>query len=209
MTIEDLEEAYDIKFPNKYHEFYDSGIMEWMECGLEEFKQRREEFVSDPHAFMMLPCDCEPIVFEQFGMYMDELEEYLMYAKNDGFRLKDGERLIPFAFMGSGDLYCFRYTGDGEEPSVILFLHDECDRPEFRGKDFDEFLYLMMLDAARTLKYDEEEGEEADWEAWNAHLEYLDDEYREELENSELTGAEYEDMLIDVINGGNADIWER
>lgn len=50
--------------------------------------------------------------------------------------------VIPFGEVGDGDLFAFRYEGDGEAPSVVLWLHtaNEDESLVMIAPSFTEFL---------------------------------------------------------------------
>ncbi len=53
------------------------------------------------------------------------------------------EHLLPFADFGSGDYYCFDYSGPGLSPTVILWSHETGDT-EHRADSFAEFLAQIL-----------------------------------------------------------------
>lgn len=174
MTLLDIEKQYGFEFPAKFHEIHSTGSMEWLECGYDFFHSHSEKFINDPHAFMMINADCEPISTDAYGEYMTAFEELIRCGKEYGkVTLNPKYRFIPFAFTAGGDYYCLVYEGD-RDPFVIRLYHDEFDY-EFCGKDFDEFLYVTMLDAAYYTLW---EGQDYRSETWIAHLDYLSEQYR-------------------------------
>lgn len=190
MKFTDIEAEFDLKFPKKWHEIYAAGAMEWMEIDNEEFLKDIHKYTDDPKAFFMLDCDCEPLSVSCIKERAEELKEWISWrCEDEDVEFDDSNKLVPFAMTGAGDLYCFWYKPDSDEPQVILYLHDEYDDPDIIGRNFDEFLYVMMLNA---VSWDEDiEGEH-----WQAHLEYLSEEYRSKLEGrsaEELT-EEYDNM---------------
>lgn len=204
MTLLDIEKQYGFEFPAKFHEIRNTGSMEWLECGYDFFHSHSEKFINDPHAFMMINADCEPISTDVYANYMAGLEE----LKRDGeeyekVTLNPKYRFIPFAFTGGGDYYCFVYEGE-REPFVIRLYHDEFDY-QFYGKDFDEFLYVTMLDAAYSMLW---EGQDYRSETWIAHLDYLSEQYKELLEKSAFVdeGA-VEKVLNQIVNCVRPEIW--
>lgn len=174
MKLSELEKAINIRFPEKWYEIYRTGAMEWLELSHGDFNKRRDDYLNNPNAFFMLGCDCEPLFFDDFAERIEELDEMISWkCEAKKVELCDNIRLIPFAMMGSGDLYCFLFES-GSEPKVILYYHDDFDEPDIIADSFDEFLYVMMLDAAA---FDEDiEGERR-----KAHLKYLSDEYKEKI----------------------------
>lgn len=50
---------------------------------------------------------------------------------------RDFSHLLPFAVIGSGDMYCFDYSVAGEEAPVVLWSHETGDT-EWRAATFTE-----------------------------------------------------------------------
>lgn len=198
MTLSELEQKVGVIFPAKFHAIHATGAMEWMELSLAEFRENRDHYLNDPTAFMMLNCDCEPLFFEEVPPRMDELSEWLRWREEDEKQVpKEGVSLIPFAQTGGGDLYCFLYEEGRAEPAVILYLHDSYGIPDVIGDTFDQFLYRMMLQAAAFA----EDIDDIDGTHWEAHLQYLTEEYRAKLlgkDADELTDMYYDDIWQDA-----------
>ena len=191
MTFTDIETRLDIRLPEKWHEICRTGAMEWIEIENSEFIKNPRKYTEDPKAFLMLNCDCEPISVWDIEERIGELKEWISWrCEDEEESFDESVKLVPFAMTGAGDLYCFMYKPDADEPEIILYLHDEYDDPDIIGRDFDEFLYVMMLNAVSW-------DEEIDGEHWQAHLEYLSDEYRSKLEGKSADElAEIYDEII-------------
>ncbi len=189
MKLSELEQKLSVQFPTKFHEIHATGAMEWVELSLAQFRENRDRYLNDPTAFMMLNCDCEPLFFEEVLPRMEELSEWLRWREEDEKQvLKDGITLIPFAHMGSGDLYCFLYEEGKCEPAVILYAHDDYGNPDIIGRNFEEFLYVMMLN---SVSYEED----VDGDNWKNHLSYLTEEYRAQLDGKDADALT--DMFYD------------
>ncbi len=175
MKLSELEKAINVVFPEKWYEIYRTGAMEWLELSHGDFNKRRDDYINNPNAFFMLGCDCEPLFFDDVAERIEELNEWISWkCEAKRVELCDNIRLVPFAMMGSGDLYCFLFESGISEPKVILYYHDDFDEPDIIADTFDEFLYVMMLDAAAF-------DEDIEGERWKAHLKFLSDEYKEKI----------------------------
>lgn len=178
MTLAELEKSLDVKFPKKFHEIYETGAMEWIEVGSEKFDENREHYLNSPNAFLMLYSDAEPIFFEDIHKYLVGLNEVIEWIEEENdVKLDEKYRLVPFAMNGGGDYYCFLYEKGTDEQKVLMVAHDYYDFPEVIGKDFDEFLYIMMLSCV-AYAFDEEDFSELESEQWENHLDWLLPEYR-------------------------------
>lgn len=189
MKLSELESILGSKFPKKWHEIHDTGAMEWLETGSDNWLENRERYLNDPKAFLILSCDCEPLMFDEIPERLDELNEWISWrGEYDGARLKRGIKLIPFAQRGNGDLYCFLYEGE-DEPKIILYCHDFYEDSCLMWKNLDELLYDCMLDAVEP-----EYGDDVDDEHWQAHLGFLTEEQR-----TRLIGRSREDIYDEYL----------
>lgn len=192
MTLAELEKIIDVKFPKKFHEIYETGAMEWIEVGNEKFNENREHYLNDPKAFLMLSCDCEPLFFEDIPNAIEELNENLEYRKEYNNDELDGKyRLIPFGMWGNGDYYCFLYEDNVSEPSVVLYFNDCYDNPDIIGRNFDEFLYTVLL----SIMYDEE----IESEQWKNNIDFLLPEYKNMIagKNADELNKIYESIIFE------------
>lgn len=152
--------------------------MEWVEVGHDKFNKNRERYLNDPKAFLMLSCDAEPAFFEEIPNYIELLNELIEWREeNIDEKLDEKYRLIPFAMNGGGDMYCFLYENGADEPKVIMYTHDCYDNPEIIGRNFDEFLYIMMLSCV-NYAVEEDDFTELESEQWKNNLDYLLPEYK-------------------------------
>lgn len=198
MTLEQLEDKIGKKYPKKWHELNQTGIMEWLTCSQDEFNNRKEEFFNNPKTFFFLNADCEPLMYDRVKEKIDELNEWISWAEEDEDKTFDSRyTLIPFAQYGNGDVYCFLYEEDTDDVKIISYFHDDYEEQEILANNFDEFLYIVMLDACSN-------DENINGETWKAHLEYLSDEYKTKLENktADILVSEYEEICdnLETIN---------
>ena len=198
MTFAEIEKEYGFHFPKKWQDIHKTGSMKWIELTREEFLSDRSRYINDPEAFLMLDCDCEPIFSEDIPERITELNEWLEWVFEErNVRLKDGVRLIPFAAMGTGDPYCFLYDSESSEPKIVICPHDDYSDPDIIAESFDEFLYVILLDAAAN-------DEDIEGEHFAFHLNLLDDEYR-----SRIQGKSAEELTdeFDSMTFNKADIF--
>lgn len=201
MTLEQLEEKMGIEFPKGFHEIYETGAMDWLTVTREEFLKKRSQYLDNPKSFFMLPCMCEPIPFEDISMWNGELEELLhKWEEIEQVHLRSDIKLVPFGQSVGGDMYCFLYQEENEEPMVIQIWHDTFDAPYIEGRNFEEFMYHQILDSLESDIQLEDPN-------FLAHLEYLLPQYRHLIEgkDKEELVVEYEAMKIDEIEIMNSE----
>lgn len=206
MKLSELESKFGVKFPKKWLKIYDTGAMEWLEIGGEKFRESPERYLSDPKAFLMLNCDCEPLPFDEIPERIDEIQEWISWrTKHDGAVLKEGLTLIPFAMTGRGDLHCFLYEENtNSEPKIILYTHDCFEDRYLKWNDLEQLLYECMLEAA-----DPDYGGDPEDETWQTHLNYLTEEDR-----AKLIGRTAEDLYDEFLGlpedpENFENIWEK
>ena len=200
MKLAELEEMFGVTFPKRFHEIYDTGAMEWLELSGAEFRENRDKYINDPKAFMMMSGEFEPMMFDEIPERAEELAERLSWRAEDrGETVREGVKLVPFAQSGGGDMHLLVYKGNAE-PKIVMYYADQYDAPQLWGRDFDECLYYAMLEA---LQWDED----MNGAAWQAHLNYLSDEYRDKIAGKsaeELTedfkrlGAELDGNAVNI-----------
>ena len=173
MTLSELESELNVQFPEQFYKIYNSGAV------LNGFELLSAEQIPEHIAYM-----------EQW--FFDFLE------KEHGFVRRKDVRLIPFAQISSVDLYCLLYEENLPEPKVVFWWHDEY-MPVLIGRNFDEFLYHIMICSA----YNEEDIHGEDWKKY---YQILSEEYQKKLDSipeEDLPYAE-EDTVRTAVN-----IWEH
>ena len=124
--------------------------------------------------------------------------EWISWREEDEGVLFNGKmRLIPFAQNGGGDLYCFLYEKDMEEPRIVLYYHDDYSGPVLEAESFDEFLYVILLQSASW-------SEDIDNDYWKNHYQLLSDIYKDKIDGKTLEemAEEYENSVPRCV-----DIW--
>lgn len=198
MTLNELEKQLGINFPKAFHRIYETGSMKWLEMSRQELKDNREAYISDTKAFLLLNCSCEPYLFCEIPKAAEELKEWISWQEQDRkVKLSDNITLIPFGRSGGGDMYCFLYREGEDEPDIIQYYHDEYGEPPIAGHDFDEFIYVQMLEAA-------ENEEDIEGENFREHIKLLDEKYRSMIADKDAD--ELTDDLYALIPK-SADIW--
>lgn len=193
MKLSELEELLGVKFPKKFHEIYETGAMEWLELSFQEFQKDRDKYINDPKAFMMMKGEFEPMPFAEIPERAKELAERLQWrAEDKGETVREGITLVPFAQTGGGDMHLLVFEGDSE-PKVVMYYADSYDAPQLWGRSFDECLYYAMLEA---LQWDEDPN----GAAWQAHLNYLGEEYREKIagRSAEELAEDFETLGVEL-----------
>ncbi|MBK1810818.1 SMI1/KNR4 family protein [Clostridium sp. YIM B02505] len=147
VTLKELENMLDVKFPRTFHEIYNSGAMEWLTHTYDWLNKNRATVEADIEAFFYsVGGDCEPIIFPEIQETINYFEEMLEYDEDyklGKVKINPKYRFIPFAQMGSGDLYCFWYEESSQEPKITVYGHDTGDM-DLWANNFDEFLFIQL-----------------------------------------------------------------
>ena len=195
MDMYSAEERCGVKFPKKFRELYESGVMEWMEYQQKDYRAVYNKYSDIPSAFCyQLAADFEPFFFEKINE--DYLSDYFsIFEKYDKKVLDKHYRLIPLGQVQNGDIYCLMYDDRCDDIKIVLLWHDGMAEVQLLGNDFDEFLYWVMLCAADW-------DEDINGDVWKAHLEYLTPEYREKLsgKTSDELKDEFESLTENMVD---------
>lgn len=176
VTLEELESMLDVKFPRTFHDIYNSGAMEWLKHSYDWLNENRETVERNIEAFFYrVGGDCEPVVFPEIQETIRYFEEMLAYDEDyklGKVKINPKYRFIPFAQMGSGDLYCLWYEESKKEPRIAVYGHDTGDMTLW-ANDFDEFLVIQL--GTSVVDW----GEDINDDSIQAHIRFLKDEHKE------------------------------
>lgn len=176
ITLDELESMIGVNFPKTFHEIYRSGAMEWLKHSYDWLNKNREIVETNIESFFYrVGGDCEPVVFPEIQETINYFEEMLEY--DEGYKLGKVKinpkyRFIPFAQMGSGDLYCFWYEQNKKEPKITVYGHDTGDM-DLWANDFDEFLFIQL--GTSVVDW----GEDINGDSIQAHIRFLKNEHKE------------------------------
>lgn len=200
MKLVELEKELGVAFPKRFHEIYETGAMKWLELNKDKFKNNRDNYINDEKAFLMLNCGCELYPFDEIPKAIETLQEWIKWQEEDEkVVLADGIILIPFGHSGRGDMYCFLYSSETEEPQIVIYCRDAYGEPEIIGYDFDEFIYVQLLEAV-------DNEEEIDGGHFQENIQYLNAKYRQLIlrKNVDTLIEEYINLAVD-----KAKIWVK
>ena len=136
---------------------------------------RNYERIKNHPIFLIWSNDVELI--EEF-----ELDEYIRDIKEpEMWYVKPEFNLIPFAFNGGGDWYCFYYNEQqGVDIPVVMVNHDE-DNFVVLAKNLQDFIFRVLLETASNFYISTESQNRIDKMLWdtrsmlNSHKAYLPD----------------------------------
>lgn len=189
MELNELEKNLDVAYPQKWHDIFKSGVVEWLKHDYDWLNKNRDEIESNPSAFFYtLEGDCELIPLGNMNEEIEYLHEMFSWGLNgeeNQKRINPHYKMIPFAKMGSGDVYCFLFDDREEQVPVVVYGHDTGD-VEVWAKNFDEFLYLQMIRAVTDWDQDPNDA------AWQEHFAFLADVYKKKIREQTMVSLEKE-----------------
>lgn len=149
--LESIENKYNIKLPSIFWKKSDSDEMLWLTKSYDWIRDNISELIISKSCFFSSLGDCEFIPFMYYDERVSELYESINYdikLKEEDFCINPNYKLIPFAFMASGDVYCFLYTHkdnkEDDDPLIIVYGHDTGDFYVW-ANNFEEFLFWQIV----------------------------------------------------------------
>lgn len=190
-SLHQIENNYSIKFPSIFRNSSDDKEMEWLSKDYSWIRANISRLTKGSNYFFSGLGDCEFIPFQYYSKWIKELIENIDYdikQKGDTVKLNRNYRMIPFAHMASGDLYCFLYNEKegNKEPAIVVYGHDTGD-VDLWADSFEEFLYYQTI--SEVLDW---EGDIGDKQI-KCNISLLGDEYRKRLMVLK------EDEIVDII----------
>ena len=189
MTLDEFEKQNNITFPSAYKRIYATGDMEWMEKSYSYISENYNELINKNYFSLPPLGDCRFIPFEHINETLDELNEMIiMDGEFSGYihEINPKFRILPFATMLSGDIYCFLYDiNQNKEPSILLYGHDTGDW-DLWAESFDSFIYSQLISAI------------VDWDNpidstyITNQIKYLDVDYQQRFANKDIEALKNE-----------------
>lgn len=170
MTLPEIERQHGFSYPSLYRQLEQDGMLDVGEYG-PDWHNTVLPTLKDRPTLLLFAND-----FELLNVDMVAEELACLAEPDDDRQIDPAFTFIPFAQTGAGDHYCFFPTGvaDGEVPIVLLW-HDQ-DEAQYLARNFQDFIFSMLLDSM------------ADQDTYN---DVGDEEFREQLENMLGTHAPY------------------
>lgn len=189
MNLTELEKTLSVSFPKLFQDIYNSGMLDYLTCSLEENPfDYKNTYDDNNREYFFYNCtnDCEWLPFAEFKQARTELYEWFDFLielaqKQEGLRKHVNENftIVPFAHKASGDSYCFLFEKGKEEPKIILHEHDTGDSLLW-AENLEEFIYFQFVPAIA------EEEEETDSAYTKAHIQWLNEEHRKLLSETPI-----------------------
>jgi len=194
ITLEQLETKHNFNYPALYKNLFEADKLNWMR-GFEEPLPKDKTWADDVYPTLK---ENLPLLLHSGGSDFELLTpKAILDFKFPEAWDTDTHHFIPFAKTAEGNTYAFYENGTEETPIVLIWEDDEA---EYVAKNFEDFIFLKMLEAADDIDKDDlyaDYGKDEPMELYRADLKadleairpYLKDEYLSVLEvayNSEV-----------------------
>lgn len=139
-TIRDFERYCRVKLPEDFVDFLDYGNggipvnNEFDHCGFVRLIERFLPMMADPNSNDIGQFDISVVMTQIDARLGDDPDEV-------------GCKIIPFAYLFSGDFLCFDYRRDSSDPQVVIWDHNRSEEfsphTEFVSGSFSELVALL------------------------------------------------------------------
>ena len=159
MKIEEIEKKYKFKFPKLFKELWEDGMIDWMNGHSGEFSNDETWEATIYPEIKEKP----PLLLHTGGFDFEMLRaEEMLNWKFDELWDIDEHSFIPFAKTDEGNVYAF-YEGiktAGEH--AIVYIWNDMNETEVLAKNFEDFIFRKMLEAAYDVDKDDLRGDYKD-----------------------------------------------
>ena len=150
-TLEQLETKHHFTFPALYKTLFEADKLNWMR-GFDEPLEIGKTWAEDVYPTLG---ENLPLLLHSGGSDFELLTPYtvLNFEFPEAWDTEE-HHFIPFAKTAEGNTYAFykNVEVDGEHPIVLIWEDDEA---EYVAKNFEDFIFLKMLEAADDIDKDD------------------------------------------------------
>jgi len=189
ITLEQLETTHNFTYPTLYKTLFEAEFLNWMR-GFEEPLEKGKSWANDVYPTLG---ENPPLLLHSGGFDFELLTPNTILDFNfpEEWDTKT-HHFIPFAKTSEGNIYAF-YDNGIQESHIVLIWED--DEAEYVAKNFEDFIFRKMLEAADDIDKDElftDYGKDKPMELYRTDLKadletirpYLKDEYISILEET-------------------------
>ena len=166
-TLEQLETKHHFTYPALYKTLFEEGKLNWM-GNFEEPLDKGKTWADDVYPTLK---ENPPLLLHSGGSDFEFLtpKAILNFEFPEAWDT-DTHHFIPFAKTAEGNTYAFYDNGTEETPIVLIWEDDEA---EYVAKNFEDFIFRKMLEAANDIDKDDlyaDYGKENPRELYRADL---------------------------------------
>ncbi len=194
-TLEQLETKHNFTYPALYKTLFEADKLNWMR-GFDEPLEKNKTWADDVYPTLK---ENAPLLLHSGGSDFELLtpDEILHFEFPDDWDTQT-HHFIPFAKTAEGNVYTFykNISIDGENPVVLIWEDDEA---EIISKNFEDFIFRKMLEAADDI---DKEDLEADYGKEEAAIERYRADLQIDLKSIQpYLNPTYVKILEDTYNG--------
>ena len=197
-TLEQLKEKHHFTYPALYKTLFEADKLNWMR-GFEEPLPKGKTWADDVYPTLKVN---PPLLLHSGGSDFELLtpKAILNFEFPEAWDT-DTHHFIPFAKTAEGNTYAFYDNGTEETPIVLIWEDDEA---EYVSKNFEDFIFLKMLEAADDIDKDDlyaDYGKENPMELYRADLKADLEAIRPYLKKEYITILEetYESEVLETL----------
>lgn len=181
-TLAQLETKYHFSYPELYKTLFEADKLNWMR-GFEESLPKGKTWADDVYPTLK---ENPPLLLHSGGSDFELLTPQAILDFDFPQEWDtDTHHFIPFAKTAEGNTYAFYDNGEKETPIILIWEDDEA---EYVAKNFEDFIFRKMLEAADDIDKDDlyaDYGKDNPMELYRADLKadleairpYLNDAY--------------------------------
>ncbi len=167
ITLEQLEIRHNYTFPSLFQTLFEADKLNWMR-GFDEPLEKGKTWADDVYPILKVN---SPLLLHSGGSDFELLtpKSILDFEFPEAWDT-DTHHFIPFAKTAEGNTYAFYDNGEEETPIVLIWEDDEA---EYVAKNFEDFIFRKMLEAADDIDKDDlyaDYGKENPMELYRADL---------------------------------------
>ena len=193
-TLNDLEEKHQYSFPKLYKTLFEADMINWMR-GFELPLPEGKTWAEDVYPALK---ENPPLLLHSGGSDFELItpDDMMNFEFSEAWDT-DTHHFIPFAKTAEGNVYAFyeNVEIEGENPVVLIWEDDET---EFIAKNFEDFVFRKMMEAADDV---DKEDLEADYGKENAIETYRADLKRDLESIKPYLNKAYVSLLEESYNG--------
>ena len=193
-TLNNLEKKHQYSFPKLYKTLFEADMLNWMR-GFEFPLPEGKSWAEDVYPALK---ENPPLLLHSGGSDFELLtpDDILNFEFPEAWDT-DTHHFIPFAKTAEGNTYAFyeNVEIEGDNPIVLIWEDDEA---EFIAKNFEDFIFRKMMEAADDI---DKEDLEADYGKEDAIERYRADLKADLKSIGPYLNAGYMDVLEDTYNG--------
>lgn len=149
MTLTEIENEYDFKYPAIYKQLEQDGMFDIGEYGPNWYSTIFPKLKENP-TLLLHSNDFELLNTNYISEEMND------FSDPDDYRQINPElKFIPFAKSGAGDHYCFLLNEQNEDDIPVVFVWHDSNKVNYLAKNLQDYVFKALLtDMSKQDTYD-------------------------------------------------------